>query len=216
MKPGFYFFKWLTKDASLPISIPETLLIEDSKITRLYNDPKTNCITSQSMYVGVAVECENALISYCEACTTFAEPSRHDTRTLDEDVVAVRKRPTWNQSLATNNTEILNPRGLQARVIQTTSAFTVEPCVLQRYVRSKGKTAGLHRIIWRAQGSGASVGWKISNTTPINENEKSLFANFNIADVRDQEISVDVSDDANPQQQTFRINKRKKTLTESR
>ena len=184
IRPGYYFYKWLSYGPPLELNIPNTFIVHGSTVVHLNTD-KNGYITSEAPKLD---EDNKTFVSeFVESCigdwsslndhkakksvkpkiplgNNIETPPKHN-QLLINTVVAVRKSPDWSQDLVRNKICVLTPIPLQASLIGTLEGDDKE-CVIQRYIKPKGKYASIFRVFWKREPSSYStiIGFCIMNT----------------------------------------------------
>ncbi|CAG9320088.1 unnamed protein product [Blepharisma stoltei] len=140
LSPGIAFYKFLAKRSNktnitrLEVSIPDTIVFNESMMPVW-------------IYTG-----EDGFVYRTE---TFHDHLIHNKFGMVEhpwEVVAVVKKPKWNNELKKYHglsTYVLNSTDLKSRLNEFSSG---EPCVIQRFIKSKGPVAFVCRTFYRKQG----------------------------------------------------------------
>lgn len=169
LKPGFQFYKFLLRksNVSLHLPIPDTIVIDDTSIVRIYTDPHTGIVTydkpdvnKQELKDKFLFRCINNNVGTSVPLLKKAEP-------LEQRFVGVLKKPVANNSKTTvisNYCDLLTPLAFQSQILNAAD-HNAGICVIQRFVKCRGRKPSFFRIFWKATsiGSGCVSGFYVTN-----------------------------------------------------
>ena len=186
----------------LNVPIPETIVNnKNNDLSILYYDREGKTIRCKAnVPINSRRDKESFVMNMVEKCVLYPGASDASIDNIANEIVAVRKTPTWGNNSICNYTELLTPTLLQARLLEVTSqkemggavvggksgaasgpgrkksrrkssvtgntGATKQPAVVQRFIHTKGRQAGLYRVFWvsggKRDGNATTVGYKIS------------------------------------------------------
>ena len=183
LKPGFNFYKFLLRKSNmtLQLPIPDTIYIDDISVVRIYTDPQTGIVSydkpdvnKQELKDKFILRCINNSVGTSIPLLRKAEP-------LEQRFVGVLKKPVANNSknvVISNYCDLLTPLAFQSQILNAAD-HNAGTCVVQRFVKCRGRKPSFFRIFWKATsiGSGAVSGYYVTNRKDgfkVTEDEDSI------------------------------------------
>lgn len=133
LQPGYYVHKWLIrglqqtegqKDNQYPLNvpIPETIVNnKNNELSILYYDSISKTLRCKPTPIDSRRDKESFVMDMVEKCVLYPGVSDASIDNIANELVAVRKTPTWGNNSVCNYTELLTPTLLQARLLEVTS-----------------------------------------------------------------------------------------------
>ncbi|RYH25286.1 hypothetical protein EON65_15630 [archaeon] len=165
-KPGCNFFKFLGRGPPLHVPIPETIFIGSGNFIKLlHNEPIKGAITQEIMHFDHQ-EVRDEFITNCvNKFVKSSVPVTSPPEAIYSRFVAVQKKPAVKSNRAYINTQcdFLLPIAFQSQLLEITDN-NLPPCVIQRFIKSRGRRPGVYRLFWKRAGNelGAAEGWNIT------------------------------------------------------
>ncbi len=170
LKPGFSFYRWLGSGPPLQLPIPDMIIVDESAPLRhIYTNDK-GFVTQHTPTFANQLERDEFMKKYIDTFVAHSTPLTTPAEPVYNRTVAVTKRPHFDprsgdMAHTSQKSEVLTPLSLQA-LLQQAMDNSLEPCVIQRYVKCRATHANFYRTVYKvtSMDSGTVTGYSIGNT----------------------------------------------------
>lgn len=169
LKPGFNFYKFLLRKSkmNLYLPIPDTIIVDEITVVRMYTDPSTGVLCYDRPDVNKQ-EIKDAFILRCiNNSVGTSIPLLRKPEPLEQRFVGLLKKPVANNNknvVISNYCDLLTPLAFQSQILNAAD-HNAGICVIQKFVKCRGRKPSFFRIFWKATsiGSGTVSGFYVTN-----------------------------------------------------
>ena len=202
-KPGFSFYKFLLRKSnmSLHLPIPDTIIIDDISVVRMYTDPQTGILSLDKPDVDKQENKDKFILRCINNSVGTSIPLLRKAEPLEQRFVGVLKKSVANNNknpVISNYCDLLTPLAFQSQILNAAD-HNAGICVVQKFVKCRGRKPSFFRIFWKATsiGSGNVSGYYVTNRKngfKVTEDEE-IIAKRMSENLDDSEINSDNDDD---------------------